>query len=105
MRLAGEKKEEIQRYRERICQEAETRLRQTAMDAGIAMGDWLSVVVRGNAVDRIREQEEEQGADLIVLGRHGLGTKVGATKIFLLGSNTRQSLIYARCDVLIAPYD
>lgn len=105
MRLAGEKKEEIQHYREKICQEAETRLRQTAMDAGIALGDWLSVVVRGNAVDRIREQEEEQGADLIVLGRHGLGAKVGATKIFLLGSNTRQSLIYARCDVLIAPYD
>ncbi len=105
MRLAGEKEEEIQRYRKKIRQEAVARLHQTATDAGIDSGNWHPVVIRGNVVDRIREQEKKQGADLIVLGRHGLGTKVGAVKIFLLGSNTRQLLIYARCDVLVVPHN
>ena len=62
------------------------------------------MVIHGDAVDRIREQEEEQGADLIILGKHGLGIGVGVAEEFLLGSNTRQVLIHARCDVLVAPY-
>ena len=88
------------------------RLHQTAIDAGIATEDWYPVVIHGNAIDRIREQEEEQGADLIILGKHGFGEKnfpnlgigVGVAEEFILGSNTRQVLIHARCDVLVAPY-
>jgi nucleotide-binding universal stress UspA family protein len=104
MRNAGEKEEAIRSYREKVRQEADSRLHQTAVEAGIAIEDWRPVVIHGDAVDHIREQGEEQGADLIVLGKHGLGIGVGVAEEFLLGSNTRQILIHARCDVLVAPY-
>ncbi|MEE8529394.1 MAG: universal stress protein [Nitrosomonadaceae bacterium] len=104
MRNAGEKEEAIRSYRDKVRQEADARLHQTAIDAGIATKDWRPVVIHGNAIDRIREQEEEQGADLIVLGKHGLGIGVGVVEEFLLGSNTRQILIHARCDVLVVRY-
>jgi nucleotide-binding universal stress UspA family protein len=95
---AGEKEETIRSYRDKVRQEADARLHQTAIDAGIATEDWYPVVIHGNTIDRIREQEEEQGADLVVLGKHGHGM----VEELLLGSNTRQILIHARCDVLIA---
>jgi len=104
MRIADEKEEEIKRYRDKVRQEADIRLRQIAIDAGIATEDWHPVVIHGDAVDRILEQEVEQGADLIVLGKHGLGGGVGVAEEFILGSNTRQILIRARCDVLVVPY-
>jgi nucleotide-binding universal stress UspA family protein len=104
MRNAGEKEEAIRSYRDKVRQEADSRLHQTAVEAGIAIDDWHPVVIHGDAVDHIREQGEEQGADLIVLGKHGLGIGVGVAEEFLLGSNTRQILIHARCDVLVAPY-
>ncbi len=97
MRIAGEKKEAIQSYRDKVRQEADTRLRQTAKDAGIT-NDWHPIIVHGNAVQRILEQEEEQGADLVILGKHG----IGMVEELLLGSNTRQILTHVRCDVLIA---
>ena len=97
MRIVGEKKEAIQNYRDKVRQEADTRLHQTAKDAGIT-NDWRPIVVHGNAVQRILEQEEEQGADLVILGKHG----IGMVEELLLGSNTRQILTHARCDVLIA---
>ncbi len=104
MRFAREEEETIQRYRDKVRQEADARLHQTAIDAGIATEDWCPVVIHGNTIDRIREQEEEQGADLIILGKHGLGLGIGVAEEFLVGSNTRQVLIHARCDVLVAPY-
>jgi nucleotide-binding universal stress UspA family protein len=104
MRKAGEKEEAIRSYRNKVHEEADARLHQTVVDAGITTENWRSIVIHGNAVDRIREQEEEQGADLIVLGKHGLGVGFGVAEEFLLGSNTRQILIHARCDVLVAPY-
>ena len=104
MHIAGENEEEIKRYRDKVRQEADARLRQIAMDAGIATGNWSPVVIHGDAVDRILEQEIEQGTDLIVLGKHGLGIGVGVAEEFLLGSSTRQVLIRAQCDVLVVPY-
>jgi nucleotide-binding universal stress UspA family protein len=104
MRIAGEEETEIKRYRDKVRQETDIRLRQIATDAGIATKDWRPVIIHGDAVDRILEQEVEQGADLIVLGKHGLGVGVGVAEEFILGSNTRQILIRAQCDVLVAPY-
>ena len=98
MRIAGEKEEAIRRYRDKIRQEVGARLYQTAMDAGITEVSWHPVVIHGNAVQRILEQEEEQGAGLVVLGKHGHGM----VEELLLGSNTRQILTHAQCDVLIA---
>jgi nucleotide-binding universal stress UspA family protein len=102
MRITDEKEEEIKRYRDKVRQEADVRLRQIATDAGITKESWHPVVIHGDAVDRILEQEAEQGADLIVLGKHGLG--VGVAEEFILGSNTRQILIRSQCDVLVVPY-
>jgi hypothetical protein len=41
---------------------------------------------------------------LIILGKHGLGLGIGGVEEFILGSNTRQVLIHARCDVFVVPY-
>lgn len=97
MRIAGEKKREIQNYRDKVCQDAKARLNQMAKDVGLIAG-WYPLVVNGNAVQKILEQEDEQGVDLIIIGRHGLG----ALEELFLGSNARQLLIHAKCDVLIA---
>lgn len=97
MHIAGEKKGEIQNYRDKVFQEAKTNLHQTAEDARITT-NWHPIVIHGNAVQRILEQEKERGADLIILGKHGLGM----VEELLLGSNARQVLIHAQCDVLIA---
>ena len=97
MHIASEKKGEIQHYRDKVCQDAKTRLNQTAKDAGLT-ADWHPLVVHGNAVQKILEQEDEQGVDLIIIGRHGLGV----VEELFLGSNARQLLIHAKCDVLIA---
>jgi len=98
MRMAGESEESIRRYRDKIRQEVGARLYQTVMDAGITEVNWHPIVLHGNAVQRILEQEEEQDADLVVLGKHGHGM----VEELLLGSNTRQILTHAQCDVLIA---
>ena len=97
MRIVGEKKKEIQNYRDKVCQDAKIRLNQVAKDAGLT-ADWRSLVVNGNAVQKILEQEDEQGSDLIIIGRHGYGV----VEELLLGSNARQILIHAKCDVLVA---
>jgi len=97
MRIVGEKKKEIQNYRDKVCQDAKNRLNQVAKDAGLT-ADWRPLVVNGNAVQKILEQEDEQGSDLIIIGRHGYGV----VEELLLGSNARQILIHAKCDVLVA---
>jgi nucleotide-binding universal stress UspA family protein len=98
MRIAGENEESIRCYRDKIRQEVGARLDQTMIDTGITKANWHPLVIHGNAVQRILEQEEEQGADLVVLGKHGHGM----VEELLLGSNTRKILTHAQCDVLIA---
>ena len=98
LRFSGVAEEVIRRRRETTRREALARLQQAAADAGIAAANWRPVVIHGDAASRILEQEEEQGADLIVLGKHG----VGMTEKFLLGSVTKHVLAQARSDVLVA---
>lgn len=98
MRIAGEKEETILHYRNIARKEASTRLSQIASDAELAKANWRSIVVRGDAARRILEQEEKQGADLIVLGKHGLGM----VEELLIGGRTKHILAQARCDVLVA---
>ena len=98
MRFAGVAEEAIQRHRVATRQDALARLHQSAADASIAEAGWLPVLIHGPAAPRILEQEEEQGADLVVLGKHG----AGMTEELLLGSVTKHVLAQARCDVLVA---
>lgn len=88
----------IQRYKDRIYKEADTRLQQTATDAGISTRNWKPVVKYGDTLQIILTQEKEQHADLIIIGKHGHGV----VEEFLLGSNTRKILTHSQCDVLIA---
>lgn len=99
MHIAGKNKGEIHNYRNKIFEEANTNLRQIANDAGIT-GSWHPLVIHGNTIQRILEEEEKQIFDLIVLGRRSHGI----AEDFLLGSNARQILIHARCDVLITSH-
>ena len=78
----------------------ESRLSQIVSDAGLDKANWRSIVKRGDAGRRILEQEEKQGADLIVLGKHGLGM----VEELLFGGRTNHILAHAHCDVLVAPY-
>jgi len=100
MRRAGEKEETILRYRDMARQKAGSRLSQIVSDAGLDEANWRSIVMRGDAGRRILEQEEKQGADLIVVGKHGLGM----VEELLLGGRTNHILAHARCDVLVTSY-
>lgn len=97
MRFAGIEEETIQQHRHNIRREALARLDQLAQDAGLTSGQWQPLVHFANPPDYILEQEEELGADLIVLGKHGSGM----TEELLLGSVTKHVLGQARSDVLV----
>ena len=98
MRIAWEKEGVIRRYRETARQEAETHLHKVAEEAGVSTIGCNFILVRGNATHHILEQEEEQGADLIILGKHG----IGMVEELLLGSCAKQIATQSLCDVLIA---
>jgi nucleotide-binding universal stress UspA family protein len=97
MRFAGIEEETIQQHRLNIKREALARLDELAHDAGLTPTQWQPLVAFANAPDYILEQEEEQGTDLIVLGKHGSGM----TEELLLGSVTKHVLGQARSDVLV----
>jgi nucleotide-binding universal stress UspA family protein len=98
LRLAGVEEERIQYHRMAAQQEAYNRLHALAAEAGLAPDGYRALVLHGDAASHILEQEEEQDADLIVMGKQG----VGAFEELLLGSVTKHVLTEARCDVLIA---
>ncbi len=98
LRFAGVDDEIIQRYLLATREEAHTRLQKIARTCGLAAKDWSPVIIHGDASSRVLEQEEELGADLIVLGKHGNGL----TEELLLGSVTMHVLSQARNDVLVA---
>lgn len=97
LRLAGVEEDRIQQHRIVASQEAHARLRRLAEEAGLAANAYKAVVVHGDAASRILEQEEEQDADLIAVGKQGQGM----AEDLLLGSVTKHVLAEARCDVLI----
>lgn len=97
MRFAGVDEETILHHRETIRREALARLEELAVDAKLDPGKWHPLVTHGDPAHCILEQEEEQDADLIVLGKHG----AGLTEELLLGSVTKHVLGAARADVLV----
>lgn len=97
MRFAGVAEDTIRQHRDNIQREALARLQELALDAGLAPGQWCPLVHFANPPDYILEQEEEQGTDLIVMGKHGSGM----TEELLLGSVTKHVLSQARSDVLV----
>ena len=59
----------------------------------------LALHIQGPLADKVLEEAERQGADLIVMGSHGHG----ALYNLLVGSVTSGVLKHARCPVLIVP--
>ena len=98
LRYAGVDESVVRQYREAAHKDALQRLQQCARDAGLAQADWRPVVIHGDAAQRVLEQEEVQGVDLVVLGKHG----AGMIEELLLGSVTKHVLAHARSDVLVA---
>ena len=97
MRFAGITEDTIREHRATLQREALAHLQCLASEAQLAPAAWRPLVVYGNPSDCILEQEEEQGADLIVLGKHGMGM----TEELLLGSVTKHVLGQANADVLV----
>lgn len=97
LRFAGVAQDTLLQHRETIRRDAMHRLRELATAAGLASTQWQALVTFGNPPDYILEQSEEQGADLIVLGKHGSGM----TEELLLGSVTKHVLAHARADTLV----
>jgi len=97
LHLAGVEEEQIQAYRMAAQQQAYNRLHALAAEAGLDSGRHRTLVVHGDAAPRILEQAEEQDADLIVMGKQG----IGAFEALLLGSVTKHILTEAHCDVLV----
>ena len=98
LHLAGVEAATVDAYRARAFREARQRLVDVARAAGLADGGWEPCVVDGEASRTIVERAQEQGCDLIVLGKHG----TSVTQDLLLGSVTRHVLAESEIDVLVS---
>lgn len=98
MRVAGVDDAVILQHRETARRDALGRLQHIATEAGLTAESWRPLALHGDAATRVLEQEEELGADLVVVGKQG----GGAAEALLLGSVTKHVLARSRCDVLVA---
>ena len=96
--LAGVDDDTIQRYRVAAEQEALQKLRELCGEAGLSPGEVRLMVVHGDPLRHIIQQEQERNCDLIVMGKHG-ETMV---EDLLLGSVTQHVLTESRSDVLVS---
>lgn len=99
MRFAGIDDATISHYRRQARRDAQAGLQRLADEAGLTSAQWTPVVTQGDPGRDILTQQVELDADLIVLGKHG----VGMTSELLLGSVTQQVLGQAHCDLLVTP--
>ncbi len=88
----------INHYRIVAKQEATQKLRQLCEDAGLSPYAVRTIVVHGDRVLRIVEQEQEQDCDLIVMGKRG----EGGIENLLIGSVTKRVLAECQGDVLVS---
>lgn len=99
MRFAGVSDDTVMHYRHGARRDALAGLDQLAAQCGLAPDQWLPVVTQGDPAHDILEQQVDLDADLIVLGRQGLGM----TGEMLLGSVAQQVLGQTHCDILVTP--
>ncbi|MFC3457637.1 MULTISPECIES: universal stress protein [Massilia] len=98
MRYASVDEESIRRYRLAAEREARTRMDALCAGAGLAPADALPVVLHGDPILRIVEQEQECDCDLVVMGKHG----AHLAERLLLGSATSHILDESAGDVLVS---
>jgi len=96
--LAGVDDDTIQRYRMAAEQEALQKLRELCGEAGLSPAEVRLMVLRGDPLQHIIQQEQERNCDLIVMGKHG----ESLVEDLLLGSVTKHVLTESRGDVLVS---
>ena len=89
----------INHYRSVAKQDATEKLHALRSETGLSPYGTGLVVLHGNPVSRIIEQEQEQDCDLIVMGKYG----ESMLEELLLGSVTRHVLAESQSDVLVVP--
>lgn len=94
---AGASEETLHQARRQLREASLHRLHTLAASAGLETGDYTPLVLHGPALQHLLAQEQEQDADLIILGKHGQHT--GSE--MLLGGTTKHVLNDAQCDVLV----
>jgi nucleotide-binding universal stress UspA family protein len=87
----------LQRYRDAAQADALRRLRHTAEQAGLDIGDYTPLVIHGDPSLQIVEQEQERDCDLIAIGKQGMHV----AEELLLGSVTKHVLAESQADVLV----
>lgn len=98
LRFAGVDDDTIHRYRVAARQEAQQNLWGLCQAAGLPPGAARIMVLHGDPLRHIIEQEQEQDCDLIVVGKHG----ENMLEELLLGSVTKKVLTQSQCDVLVS---
>ncbi|PWV63233.1 universal stress protein [Plasticicumulans acidivorans] len=86
-------------YRARLQEQAHQQLAALAAAADLPAARSSQLVLHGDAVQRILDQETAQDCDLLVLGKHG----EPLLERIWLGSVTRDVLFAAQGDVLVVP--
>lgn len=98
LKFAGVDAATIRQYRRDAERRAVQQLHELAARHGLAARSWTPCVAEGDAGLRIVEHEQEQDADLVVVGKHGRNV----VEELLLGSVTRRVLADAAGDVLVS---
>lgn len=98
LRFAGVDDDTIQHYRVAAKQDALQKLRALCDEAGLPPHVARMMVLHGDPSQHIVKQEQEQGCDLIAMGKHG----ESMLEDLLLGSVTRRVLAESQCDVLVS---
>lgn len=96
LRQAGVDDKALKHYVLAAEQDARHQMLELCRQAGLPQVQTL--VLHGNALSHIFEQELEQDCDLIVVGKHG----ENRVEELLLGSVTRRVLAESECDVLVS---
>ncbi|MBI4293797.1 MAG: universal stress protein [Betaproteobacteria bacterium] len=98
LRYASVDEDTIEHYRLIAKQEALQKLQALNEEAELPSDAALILVIRGDPMLRIIQQEQEQNCDLIVMGKHG----ANVIEELLLGSVTKRVLAESQCDVLVS---
>ena len=99
MRFAGVAEERILHYRRLAREEARAQMDELLAVPGLPDGRVTRHIAHGYAPALIARAQEDIGADLVAIGKHG----TSALEDLLLGSVTLHTLAASRCDVLVVP--
>ena len=98
LHFAGVDERAIQGYRRRAEAEARSRLEAFATQGGLRPGETRLIVGQGDPSRVVVERQQDEGCDLIVVGKRGKGL----VEELLLGSVTKHVLAESTTDVLVA---